>query len=205
MKEPNCIDGMPTEFEWKICPGLTTLGFVEKIQNLMKDLQCEPEHFNDRIIFMSMYNDTVSGEQGNTEKCEHNSVSFSNYARIFPRVRWLFLGLGSEKKWYGTYSDKPDGDRDKTTERMMFERKRRKGKKSVHFRGSEVISANQLSIHGAVADLCKELSKDSNASGKLDAHENLETMDFFIEPPVADPHIDAEPQERKFEVIQAVL
>ena len=30
------------------------LGFLEKIQGPMRDLQCEPEHFNERIIFMSM-------------------------------------------------------------------------------------------------------------------------------------------------------
>ena len=46
------------------------------------------------------------GEKGNAEKCE---------------VNWSFLGLGSEKKWYGTYSDKPDGVWDKTAEDMMLE------------------------------------------------------------------------------------
>ena len=56
-KELNRIDGMQTEFEWKIFPGITTLGLLEKIQSLKRDLQCEPEHFNDRIIFMSMFND----------------------------------------------------------------------------------------------------------------------------------------------------
>ena len=29
----------------------------------MTDLQCEPENFNDRIIFMSMYNDIARGEK----------------------------------------------------------------------------------------------------------------------------------------------
>ena len=58
-KDMNRIDGMPTEFEWKIFAGITTLGLLEKIQSLMRDLQCEPEHFKDRIIFMSMYNDTA--------------------------------------------------------------------------------------------------------------------------------------------------
>ena len=36
---------MSTEFERKIFPGL-----LEKIQSLMRDLQCEPEHFKDRIM-----------------------------------------------------------------------------------------------------------------------------------------------------------
>ena len=40
-------------------PGITTMGFLEKIQSLMRDIQCEPEHFKDRIIFMSMYNNIV--------------------------------------------------------------------------------------------------------------------------------------------------
>ena len=31
----NRIDGMPTEFEWKIFPGITTLGLLDKIQSLM--------------------------------------------------------------------------------------------------------------------------------------------------------------------------
>ena len=41
------IDGMPTEFERKIFPGITALGLFEKIQTLMRDLQCEPEHFKE--------------------------------------------------------------------------------------------------------------------------------------------------------------
>ena len=58
-------------------------------------------------------------------------------------------------------------------------RSKAKGKKSIHFNGSEenidlilhtIISVNQLSLYGAVADLCRELSKYSRVSGKLDAH-----------------------------------
>ena len=54
-------------------------------------------------------------------------------------------------------------------------RSKEKGKKSIHFHGSEetielilrtIVSVNQLSIHGAVADVCKELSKDSEVAGE---------------------------------------
>ena len=93
------------EFEWKILPGITTLGLLEEIQKLMERFQCEPEQFNDRVIFMSMYNDIAWGENGNTEKCVQNSIKVAKYARRFPCGRWSFLGPGSEKKWYGTYSD----------------------------------------------------------------------------------------------------
>ena len=42
-KDMNRIDGMPTEFGWKIFTGITTLGFLEKIQSLMRGLQWKPE------------------------------------------------------------------------------------------------------------------------------------------------------------------
>ena len=40
------------------------LGLFDQIQTLMRDLQCELEHFKDRIIFMSLYNDIAWGEEG---------------------------------------------------------------------------------------------------------------------------------------------
>ena len=42
-KDMNRVDGMPMEFEWKICPGFTTLGLLGEIQKLMEDLKCERE------------------------------------------------------------------------------------------------------------------------------------------------------------------
>ena len=54
-----------------------------------------------------------NGERGNPEKCETNSATAANYARRFPRGRWSFVGPGSEKKWYGTCSDQPDGKCDR--------------------------------------------------------------------------------------------
>ena len=97
----NRIDGMPTEFEWKIFPGIITLGLLEKIESLMRDLQCELEHFKDRIIFMSMYNDIAWGEKENTERFEYNSQTVAEYSRKFPRGHWSLLEPGSEKTWYG--------------------------------------------------------------------------------------------------------
>ena len=145
---------------------------------------------------MSMYNnDIVWVERANREKCIMNSVTVAKYARKFSLGCWSLLGSGSEKKWCGTYTDKPDGEWDKTAESMMFnfaesghpifratsalERGKFKSKgggwKSIHFNGSDetvelilrtVISVNQLSIDGAVADLCREVSKNSRVSGK---------------------------------------
>ena len=96
-KDMNRIDGMPTEFEWKIFQGITALGLLEKIQNLMRDLRCEPEHFKGRIIFMSMHNDVAWQEKGNKERCEYNSQTVANYVRKFPRGHWSFLGPGCDE------------------------------------------------------------------------------------------------------------
>ena len=90
-------------------PGFTTFGLLKQIQKIMEDRQCEPEQFDDRIIFKSMFNDIVRGEKGNAETCENNSRVVANDARRFPCGHWSFLGPGSEKKWYGTFSEKPDG------------------------------------------------------------------------------------------------
>ena len=91
----NRIDGMPTEFEWKIFPRIQKLGLLEKIKSLMTDLHCEPENFEDRIIFMSMHNNTEWKAKGNTEQCEYNSQTVANYARKFHRG--LFWCLDQKK------------------------------------------------------------------------------------------------------------
>ena len=133
---------------------------------------------------MSMYNDIEWGAKGNKERCEYNSQTVADYARRFPRGHWSFLGPGSEEMWYGTCTNRPDGSSNQSAEIMManfsdsghpifrassaFERgdlrSKGGGKKSIHFNGSHehiefllrtVISANQLSIDGAVPDLCE--------------------------------------------------
>ena len=186
-----------TELEWKIFLGITTLGLLENIQNLY--LQCEPEHFNERIIFMSVYNDNVWQAKRNKEQCEHKSLTVADYARKFPRGHWSFLGPGSEEKWDGTYTDNPDRSWDRMAEEMManfsgsghprfrvtsaFERGelgcKRGGKKTLHFNGGhERISANKLSIYGAIADVCDEVPKGIRAPGKLAAPQHMEKMEI---------------------------
>ena len=55
------------EFEWKIFPRFTTLQILAEIQNMMIETKFEPEQFQGRIIFMSMYNDIDWGKRGNRE------------------------------------------------------------------------------------------------------------------------------------------
>ena len=73
LPELDRIDGEQMEFEWKIFPRFTTLGILDEIQKTMiSEFKCEPEHFKGRTIIMSMYNDTLIGENEETEKlyCE---------------------------------------------------------------------------------------------------------------------------------------
>ena len=97
-KELNRIDGMQTEFEWKMLPGFTTLDILEEIQKIMEGVQCEPEQFNDRIIFMSMYNDIVWGE-----KRKHRKVCSDFYYNCevrsqIPSRSLVFLGTWIRKE-----------------------------------------------------------------------------------------------------------
>ena len=101
-------------------PSIHYIGNSRRDSKIMTELQCEPEQFKGRIIFMSMYNDIVWRERGNTEKCVTNSFTVANYARRFLRGHWSFLGPGSQKKWCETCSDKWNGDWDKTAERRML-------------------------------------------------------------------------------------
>ena len=52
------IDGEPMEFEWHIFPRFTTLQLVQEVQKFMNKMG-DPEQFQGRIIFMSMFNDVI--------------------------------------------------------------------------------------------------------------------------------------------------
>ena len=113
----------------------------------------------------------------------------------FAQGHWSFLRLGTEKKWYGTHVHKPNGERDDVADIMMinfcdsghpvfqgssaFERgdlkSLGKGQLSKHFNRSDetadeilrtVISVNQLNVHGAIADMCEELTWEISKCSK---------------------------------------
>ena len=59
VKDLNRIDGESMEFEWTIFQGFTAFGLLEQIQEFMQERQCDPEQFEGRIIFTSMFNHIV--------------------------------------------------------------------------------------------------------------------------------------------------
>ena len=73
-------DGVRVE----IFTGFTTLGILEEIQKFMKSRECEPEHFNGRLIFMFMYRDIVWRGETETQK---------NVIRILLKFRSMLAGF----------------------------------------------------------------------------------------------------------------
>ena len=121
---------------------------------------------------MSMYNDTECGAEGNPARCEYNSQTVASFARKFPRA----FGRGELRSKGG-------------------------GKKAIHFNKNDenielllrtVISANQLSVYGAVADLCNELSEDFRALWKPEALDYLDTTEIPSGRSTAETHGNAQ-------------
>ena len=107
-RELDRIDAELMAFESTIFPGFTTLRILTEIQRMMDEINCEPD--KGRIIFMLMYNEIVWRNQDNKNVC---FAKFHPCDRLcekkFPHRHWSFLGPGSEKKWFGTDTYKPNG------------------------------------------------------------------------------------------------
>ena len=77
------INGEPTEFEWNIFPGFTTLQLCGRVNDLLSDLGEAPETFTGRILFMSMFNDISCDRKGNKEECLANARVVKVLAKRF--------------------------------------------------------------------------------------------------------------------------
>ena len=190
------ISGEPTEFEWNIFPGFTTLQLCGKVSDLLSDLGQTPETFTGRILFMSMFNDISCDRKGNKEECLANVGVVKIIARNFVIGQLSFIGPCSEKKWYRA-ENSPQGAWDHIADEMLLElaesghpifrattplsrgilKSKGHGKLSIHFTADYptietvfrfIISANQLSIYGAVANICEEFEAHQDGSGEPD-------------------------------------
>ena len=118
-------------------------------------------------------------------------------AKRFGIGPWSFIGPGSEKKWYSGEENSPQGAWDHIADEMLLEfaesghpifrpktplsrgilKSKGHGKLSIHFTADYptieivfriIISANQLSIYGAVANTCEEFEAHQDRSGEPD-------------------------------------
>ena len=121
----------------------------------------------------------------------------SKNAKKFGIGQWSFIGPGSENKWYSMEEDSPQGTWDRIAEKMLLEfaesgcpifrattplsrcklRSKGHGKLSIHYCADQEtietifrisVSANQLSLHGAVANMCEECESLHDRSGRPD-------------------------------------
>ena len=185
------------EFEWNIFPGFNTLQLSEEVKRLLLRLDETPDNFTGRIIFMSMFNDISCGSKDHEQECLANAKLVSLYAKRFGKGQWSFIGPGSEKRWCCISEDSPQGVWDNMAEKMLLEfaesgcpifgattplsrghiRSKGHGKLSIHFAATQatietvfrmIVSANQLSFYGAVANMCEEYASHHDRSGRLD-------------------------------------
>ena len=134
-------------------------------------------------MFMSI--DISCGSKDNEKECLANAKLVSLYAKRFGKGQWSFVGPGSEKKWYCISEDSPQGIWDNLAEKMLIElaesgcpifrassplsrgrlRSQGHGKLSIHYAADLetietifriIVSANPLSLYGAVAEICEE-------------------------------------------------
>ena len=191
------INGEPTEFEWNIFPGFDTLQLCGKVKDLLSRLAETPETFTGRILFMSMFNDISCDKKDNEEECVANAQVVSILARKVGTGQWSFIGPSSEKKWYSMKEDSPQGIWDNIAEKMLLEfaesgcpmfrattplprcnlKSKGHGKLSIYFAADHqtietifriIAFAYQLSLYGAVANMCEECESLHDRSGQPD-------------------------------------
>ena len=191
------INGEPTEFEWNIFPGFTTLQLCDKIIDLLSKLGETPETFTGRILFMSMFNDISCDRKDNKDECLANVKVVSILAKKFGIGQWSFIGPCSENKWYSMEENSPQGIWDHIADEMLLEfaesghpifrpttplsrgniRSKGHGKLSIHYCADQktiqtifriIAFANQLSLYGAVANMCEEFETHQDRSGQPD-------------------------------------
>ena len=130
---------------------------------------------------MSMFNDISCDRKDNKEQCLEDAEFVKTFAKRFGIGQWSSIGPGSEKQWYPS-ENSPQGDWDHVAEDMLLRfaesghpifratiplswgqlKSKGKGKVSIHFSADTdtidtiyliILSVNQLSIYGAVADM----------------------------------------------------
>ena len=146
---------------------------------------------------MSMFNDISCGTKDNEKECLAHARVVSLCARKFGTGQWSFIGPSSEKKWYSMKEDSPQGIWDNIAEKMLLEfavsgcpifcattplpkgqlKSKGHGKLSIHFGSTQetietifriIVSAIQLSLYGAVAEICEEYETHHDRSGRPD-------------------------------------
>ena len=188
-----------------IFPGFKTLQLSQEVQEFLLRLNETPKNFTGRIIFISMFNDISWGSKDNKIECESNAQLVSQFGRRFGAGQWSFLGPGSEKKWCSISEGSPQGEWDKMAEKMMVTlaesghpvfratsplsrgqlKSKGGGKLSIHYCADQdtittffrtITCVNQLSLYGAVAEMCEEYDTFHDRTGQARCRRAIEFL-----------------------------
>ena len=178
-------------------PRIHPLQLYGKVTDLPSSLGEEPENFTGRILFMSMFNDISCGTKDNERECLANAKVVSLFAKKLGIGQWSLIGPGSEKKWYSMEENSPRGIWDHIADKMLLEfaestcpifrartplsrgqpKSNGHRKLSIHIAAKLetvetifliIVSASQLSLYGAVANMCEECESLHDRSGQPD-------------------------------------
>ena len=190
------ISGEPTEFEWNIFPGFDTLQLYGKVKDLLSRLGETPENFTGRILFMSMFNDISFGTKDNEKNAWQMPKSSLYTQRVLEKDNGHSL-VQIPKRSGILWKSSPQGIWDHIAQKMLLEfaestcptfrattplykgqlRSKGHGKLSIHYCADQatietifriIVSANQLNLYGAVAEICEEYESLHDRSGRPD-------------------------------------
>ena len=184
----------------------------------------EPEQFQWRIIFMSMFNVIIWRSEDNERECNANATLVSIFAKRFQQDVGHSSDLGQKQSgtpltkidqeengieslnWW--WSNSENADTQFTEQRVRCLEERSKAKEAEHYLHTSVplvirlkffrtiISVNQISIYGAVSDLCEEYSICQTSTGRLVVAEQSDPFfapaDLLIMTPTSSVEIPAQ-------------
>ena len=168
------IDGEPMDFEWNIFPRFNTLQLSDGVKSLLLKLGETPENFEE----------LYSCQCSTTSHVDHETMK-KNACQM--PISFLYM--------YSISKDSPQGEWDNMAERMLLEfaesgcpifrattplsrgrlKSKRHGKLSIHFAADLetfetifriIVSANQLSLYGAIAEIFEEYETLHERTGR---------------------------------------
>ena len=180
-RDYDAVNGEPTEFEWNILPGFTTLQLCGEVTDLLSDLGQKHQKLSQEEFYLCLCSMTSLVTEKATkmnvwqmpESSEldngHLLVQVLKRSGILLRITHKELGIISRTADIGHPTFRA------TTPLSRGQLKSKgHGKLSIHFAADEltietilriIISVNQLSIYGAVAVICEEFENRQDRSG----------------------------------------
>ena len=162
-------------------PGFNTLQLSEEVKRLLLRLDETPEISQEESYLCRCSTTFLVDQKTMKKNAGECQTRFSVCKKIWKRTMVIYWSPGSEKKWYCISEDSPQGDWDSMAERMMLEfaesghpifrasrgrlRSKGDGILSIHNAADLetietifriIVSANQLSHYGAIAEICEE-------------------------------------------------